>query len=73
MVDAIETAMEIEPNSLDAERTVLRDYGNMSAPTVMFVLKRVLESGQSGQMMMSALGPGFTSSFMPIHVGAQNA
>ncbi|PCJ93334.1 MAG: type III polyketide synthase [Hyphomicrobiales bacterium] len=73
VVDAIETAMEIEPNSLDAERTVLRDYGNMSAPTVMFVLKRVLESGQSGQMMMSALGPGFTSSFMPIHVGSQNA
>ena len=39
VIDAIETALELTPGQLDLERTVLRDYGNMSAPTVLFVRK----------------------------------
>ncbi len=66
VVEALETAMQLEDESLDVERSVLRDFGNMSAPTVMFVLKRVLESGATGNLMMSALGPGFTASFLPL-------
>ena len=34
-------APSARPGSLDVERQVLSDYGNMSAPTVMFVLERV--------------------------------
>jgi len=55
---------------LDAERAVLRDHGNMSAPTVIFVLDQVLRSGQSGQMMACALGPGFSAAFLPLNVPA---
>ena len=51
-----------EPD-LVAARTVLRDYGNMSAASVFFVLKHILETGASGQMLMVALGPGFTAAF----------
>jgi alkylresorcinol/alkylpyrone synthase len=36
----------------------------MSAPTVLFVLKRALERPFSGRRFVSALGPGFTASFM---------
>jgi len=68
VVDAIEQAMELPDGSLDAERATLREAGNMSAPTVLFVLKKVLESGASGQMMACALGPGFTASYLPLHV-----
>ena len=71
VVRALETALDLAPESLDAERTVLRDYGNMSAPTALFVLKRVIENGCTGQMMMTALGPGFTASFMPLTVAAR--
>jgi alkylresorcinol/alkylpyrone synthase len=39
---------------------VLRDFGNMSAPTVLFVLERMLERGLPQQMLMTAFGPGFT-------------
>ena len=36
---------DLVPGALDLEREVLRDYGNMSAPTVLFVLERLLERG----------------------------
>ncbi|WP_138934435.1 type III polyketide synthase [Roseovarius arcticus] len=70
VVLAIEEAMELEGGTLDAEREVLRAAGNMSAPTVLFVMERVLRSGASGQMMATALGPGFSAAFLPFHVAA---
>ncbi|EEB84332.1 type III polyketide synthase [Roseobacter sp. GAI101] len=73
VVDAIEGALRLEQGSLNAERDTLRAAGNMSAPTVMFVMKSVLEAGNTGQMMACALGPGFTASFMPFHVTAEAA
>ena len=44
-------------------REVLRDYGNMSAATVLFVLERTLDVAKRGRYLMSALGPGFTAGF----------
>ena len=70
VVEAIEGAMELEPGSLDAEREILRQYGNMSAPTVMFVLDHVLKSGATGDLLLCALGPGFSAAFMPARVAA---
>lgn len=66
VLQAIEQCLELQPDSLDEEREVLRNFGNMSAPTVMFVLKQVLDNEQTGDMLMCALGPGFTASFLPI-------
>jgi alkylresorcinol/alkylpyrone synthase len=43
---------------------VLRDYGNMSAVTVLFVLERMLARGAAGRLLASALGPGFTAGFL---------
>ncbi len=69
VVAAIESALGLEQDSLEAERDVLRDFGNMSAPTALFVLDKVVRKGQTGKMMLCALGPGFTASFMPLQVG----
>ncbi len=66
VLQAIEQALDLQPDSLGIERQVLRDFGNMSAPTVLFVLKRVLESNPKGDMLMGAFGPGFTAAFLPI-------
>ncbi|MCL6729650.1 type III polyketide synthase [Sphingomonas hankyongi] len=60
VIDAIETALELPQGELNIEREVLNDYGNMSAPTVMFVLERLLERGLPNRVMMTAFGPGFT-------------
>jgi alkylresorcinol/alkylpyrone synthase len=73
VVDAIEDALHLAAGSLAAERQVLRDAGNMSAPTVLFVLKSVLEAGTTGQMLACALGPGFTASYLPFHVSKAGA
>ena len=60
VIDAIETALDLNQGELNLEREVLRDYGNMSAPTVLFVLERLLERGLPDRVMMTAFGPGFT-------------
>jgi alkylresorcinol/alkylpyrone synthase len=66
VVEAIEEALHLGQGRLDHERDVLRDFGNMSAPTALFVLERVAQSGETGPMMLAALGPGFTASMLPI-------
>jgi len=45
---------------------ILRDCGNMSAVTVLFVLQRLIQRGLSGRHLMSALGPGFSAGFQVI-------
>lgn len=66
VLEAVETALALQKGTLRDEREVLRNYGNMSAPTVLFVLDRVLKRGLRGSAMMSALGPGFTASFLAL-------
>jgi len=66
VVEAIEQVLHLPPGVLIHERDVLRDYGNMSAPTVLFVLDRAIAAGATGQVLLSALGPGFTVSLLPL-------
>lgn len=66
VIEAIESALHLQQGGLDHEREVLRDFGNMSAPTALFVLKRVLADSPSGMMLLTALGPGFTASVLPV-------
>ncbi len=48
-------------DELSVTRQVLRDHGNMSSPTVLFVLKALLEAEPlKGPTLLTALGPGFT-------------
>lgn len=68
VITAIEDALDLPPGLLDAERNVLRRAGNMSAPTVLFVLEEVLSRHPSGRLLMTALGPGFTLSLLPVDV-----
>lgn len=47
-------------NVLEATRGVLRENGNMSSPTVLFVLERLLQNGPIRKpTLMTSLGPGF--------------
>jgi alkylresorcinol/alkylpyrone synthase len=64
VLDALAVAFEIDPQRLSESRGVLRDYGNMSAATVMFVLERTLASAAPWRRaLLSSLGPGFTAGF----------
>ncbi len=64
VIDALEHAFGLPPGVLATERAVLRDFGNMSAATVLFVLERLIAGGDGWRRaLLTALGPGFTAGF----------
>jgi alkylresorcinol/alkylpyrone synthase len=62
VITALEGALAAPQGSMDHERDVLARYGNMSAPTVLFVLERAMRAGLPKTSVAAALGPGFTFS-----------
>jgi alkylresorcinol/alkylpyrone synthase len=69
VITAIEEAFGLAQGALVEARAVLRDYGNMSATTVMFVLERILAKARATgagweRALVNALGPGFTAGFL---------
>jgi len=69
VLPALESALGLNAGTLATEREVLREFGNMSAPSVLFVLERALAQGLTGRAVLSALGPGFTASFVALEAG----
>jgi len=59
VLDAAESALALPPAALEASRAVLGMAGNMSSPSVLFVLARLLASASQGaQGLALAFGPG---------------
>jgi len=64
VLDAFENVLGLESGGLATSRDVLRDCGNMSSVTVLFILERFLESREftRGELgVLSAMGPGFSA------------
>ena len=61
VLEAYEAALEFDSTKTDISREILRENGNMSSPTVLYVLERFIErepvAGDYG--LIAALGPGF--------------
>jgi alkylresorcinol/alkylpyrone synthase len=70
VIAALELALSLEQGVLDHERDIIADYGNMSAPTVLFVLERALAHGLPPRSLLTALGPGFTASCVALRHAA---
>jgi alkylresorcinol/alkylpyrone synthase len=70
VIDALEGALCMGQGKLDHERAVLADHGNMSAPTVLFVLDRARRAGLPARSVVTALGPGFTASSVTLRRAA---
>lgn len=61
IIDAVRDAAGLEESRVAVSRSVLRDFGNMSSPTVLFVLERQLEHSSPGdRLAMLGFGPGLT-------------
>jgi predicted naringenin-chalcone synthase len=70
IVDAVERAFAIAPAALSASRGVLRDFGNMSSASIMFVLKRLLAAGRRNAAGCGmAFGPGLMAETMLFRTG----
>ena len=70
VISAIETALSLDQGTLEHERGVIADYGNMSAPTVLFILERARARGLPPRSLLTALGPGFTASCISLRHAA---
>jgi alkylresorcinol/alkylpyrone synthase len=70
VIMALEHALALDQGALDHEREVIADYGNMSGPTVLFVLERLRAEGLPKRSLLTALGPGFTASCVALRHAA---
>jgi alkylresorcinol/alkylpyrone synthase len=66
VVDALEDCFDLQRGTLGHARETLRDHGNMSAATVLFVLRAALDERPTGggRRLLTTLGPGFTAAMM---------
>ncbi len=66
ILEAIEKSTGLSAEQLTYAYEVLRDYGNMSSPTILFVLKKILDELESApfekrqHIFGAAFGPGLT-------------
>ncbi|MFN1835835.1 type III polyketide synthase [Balneola sp. MJW-20] len=62
ILDKVMQSMQLSEEKIGSSRKVLSSYGNMSSPTVLFVLKEILEnrSAKDEKIMALAFGPGLT-------------
>jgi predicted naringenin-chalcone synthase len=64
ILEAIERSLDIDKTALQKSYDVLNDYGNMSSPTIIFVLQKhlheMIEQNKPATLLGAAFGPGLT-------------
>jgi predicted naringenin-chalcone synthase len=58
ILSAVTEALDLDPLLIEPSRAVLNDCGNMSSPTLLFILERLQRSGAPGPCLALAFGPG---------------
>jgi predicted naringenin-chalcone synthase len=64
VLERIQKELELPGRALDCSYQILREYGNMSSPSVMFVLERILKRAKPGRKqkcLLLSFGAGFTT------------
>ncbi|MBX2805103.1 MAG: type III polyketide synthase [Hyphomicrobiales bacterium] len=64
VLSTLEELLSLDREHLAHSWNVLRDYGNMSSATVLFVLQSAIKSGARGRQLLAAFGPGFSAYFV---------
>lgn len=70
VIDAASKYLGLDEEEISYSRCVLRNYGNMSSPTALFVLESVVNSGKpkrGDKGVLMALGPGFAAEGALLH------
>ena len=61
ILTAVSRALELSDGALRVSRDVLADHGNMSSPTILFILERLRLAGAPRPWVGLAFGPGLTT------------
>jgi alkylresorcinol/alkylpyrone synthase len=64
ILETAEDVLGIDRDQVAHSWAVLRDYGNMSSATALFILQRALQAGDTGPHLLAAFGPGFSAYFI---------
>ncbi|MBP2241301.1 alkylresorcinol/alkylpyrone synthase [Cytobacillus eiseniae] len=65
VIDAYVQSLEINSEMTTIPLNVLKQFGNMSSSTILYVLKQFMEKGKEGEYgLATALGPGFSSELL---------
>lgn len=64
ILDNLRDLLELEEGDVSASRKVLREVGNLSSASVLWVLAERLEQAQRGPGLMAAFGPGFNAEML---------
>lgn len=67
IIEVIQKSMQLQPQQVESSYQVLKEYGNMSSPTLLFVLKKIMQHNssfsagrQQANIFAAAFGPGLT-------------
>lgn len=60
ILHACADALDLRPQAIAPSQQILAEYGNMSSPTILFILDRLMADRLSGPCIMLAFGPGLT-------------
>lgn len=71
IVDALQAAFQLADHQTNASRSILRNYGNMSSATILFVLDEIRKQrsrthGRAADGIALAFGPGVSAEFLRI-------
>ena len=61
ILSSVAEALDLPPSATAVSRDVLAECGNMSSPTVLFVLDRLREQAAPGPIVALAFGPGLVA------------
>ena len=61
ILDVVQEALGLTPAAMETSRAVFSEYGNMSSPTVLFILKRLMELKAPRPTVALGFGPGLTA------------
>ena len=70
ILDAVAKALDLSDADLAASRNVLENYGNMSSPTIAFILENKFQEIVAGPVVALAFGPGITCEIAIFQRGA---
>ena len=69
ILDNLRDILDLQENDVSASRQVLREVGNLSSASVLWVLAQHLKEPRTGPGLMAAFGPGFNAEMLLLNFG----